>query len=161
MIALHWATAGLVLAAYVLSEGGPDLRSDPPRWHFITGLAVFALVIPRLLARWLHPQPPQLTGNALIDAGARWGHILLYALLAAVPLSGWYAMSRIGVSLSFLGFRLPVLTRSVADSAGVIGELHQIAGNAILILAGLHAAMALWHHFVRRDGTLRRMSPLS
>ena len=159
VIVLHWATAGLVVTAYLLSEGGSDLRTDPPRWHFIVGLAVLALVIPRLLARWLRPVPQALTGSALIDAAARWGHIILYVLLVAVPLSGWYVMSRIGVSLSIFGVRLPALTYAVEGSAGPVAELHQVAGNVLLILAGLHAAMALWHHLIRRDGTLRRISP--
>jgi cytochrome b561 len=29
----------------------------------------------------------------------------------------------------------------------------------VLILAGLHAAAALFHHYVLRDGVLRRMLP--
>jgi cytochrome b561 len=32
--------------------------------------------------------------------------------------------------------------------------------TVILILAGLHALVALWHQFILRDGALRRMSPL-
>jgi cytochrome b561 len=40
-----------------------------------------------------------------------------------------------------------------------VGKAHQIGGNLILILAGLHAAIALWHQFIWRDATLQRMLP--
>ena len=36
---------------------------------------------------------------------------------------------------------------------------HELAANAILIVAGLHAAAALFHHYILRDATLRRMLP--
>jgi cytochrome b561 len=160
MIALHWATAILVVTAYFLSKGGPHVRFNPPTWHFITGFAVLMLVLLRILAR-RHGTPPQeLTGNALIDKGARWGHAILYALLIAVPITGWFAASRLGVSLSLFGIPVPALTQPVEGWPDPIADLHGWGGNAILILAGLHALMALWHQFIRRDNTLRRMSPL-
>jgi cytochrome b561 len=48
------------------------------------------------------------------------------------------------------------LDKSVKDT---VGDLHGLIANIILILAGLHSAAALFHHFVRRDGVLRRMIP--
>jgi cytochrome b561 len=42
----------------------------------------------------------------------------------------------------------------------LIGDWHALAANAILILAGVHAAAALFHHFILRDGVLRRMLPM-
>ena len=86
------------------------------------------------------------------------GHGLLYALLIALPLTGWYAASQMGVQVQFLGLHVPALTAPVAGRPGEIAEFHESAGSIILILAGLHALMALWHQFVLRDGTLSRMS---
>jgi cytochrome b561 len=63
-----------------------------------------------------------------------------------------------GVPVSFFGLQLPALTAPVQGRPGLIAELHENAGTIILILAGLHALMAIWHQFVLRDGTLRRMS---
>jgi len=40
-----------------------------------------------------------------------------------------------------------------------IAELHGWLGDAILWIAGLHAAAALYHHFFLRDGVLRSMIP--
>jgi len=161
LIALHWSTAVVVLLAYFLSEGGPGVRMDPPRWHFISGMAVLLLVIPRLITRALGGAPPlDAAIGKWLTLGARLGHATLYLLLIAVPLTGWYAMSRLGVTFSVFGHSLPPLTAAVKGWPGLVANLHKWGGNAILIIAGLHAALALWHHFARHDDTLRRMSPL-
>jgi len=161
MIALHWSTAIVVLLAYLLSEGGPGVRTDPPRWHFICGAAVFLLVIPRMVARALGTAPR--LDNSIgkwPTLGAKLVHGTLYLLLIAVPLTGWYAMSRLGVTLRVFGYDLPSLTAPVKGWPGAVAEIHQWGGNTILVIAGLHAAVALWKHFVRHDNTLHRMSPM-
>jgi superoxide oxidase len=161
MIGIHWATALLILVAWFTAVGGREVRSDPSLIHFACGLAVLLLVVPRLLARWLGraSRVDNLQGR-LWDVAARMGHIVLYLFLIGLPLSGWYAASRMGMTVSFLGFELPALTAPVEGYPGLIAELHETGGTAILILAGLHALIALWHQFVLRDGTLGRMSPL-
>jgi len=160
MMALHWLTAALVLAAYLLSEGGRHVRAHPPLLHFACGLAVLVLLVPRLVARALGGAPPlQPYGNRWFTLAARTNHALLYLLLLAVPMLGWYVASRLGVPAWFFGITLPPLTAAVPGPAGLLGQVHQIGGNLILILAGVHALAALWHHFGLRDNTLRRMSP--
>jgi len=160
MMALHWLTAVLVVAAYLLSEGGRQVRVHPPLLHFACGLAVLVLLVPRLIARALGGAPPlQQYGSRWLEVAARSSHALLYLLLLAVPILGWYVASRLGVPAWLFGITLPPLTAALPGPAGLLGQLHQIGGNAILILAGVHALAALWHHFGLRDHTLRRMSP--
>jgi cytochrome b561 len=160
MIAIHWLTALLVIVAYSVSEGAREVRADPPVLHFACGFAVLLLVLPRLFSRACSRLP------AAAEAGPRWltlaatlGHAFLYFLMVGVPLTGWYALSRLGVAVTFLGFKVPALTAAVHGRIGPIGDVHQIGGNALLVLAGLHAALGLWHQFIRRDHTLERMSP--
>ena len=160
MIALHWATALLILAAYITAEGGRTVRLDPPVLHFLFGLSVLVLVVPRLLARLIGGTPPAVSHGWLLDLAAKIGHGVLYILMVALPLSGWYAASKMGVAVNLYGLELPRLAAPAAFSPGPIPELHEIGGDIILILAGLHAAIALWHHFVSHDGTLTRMSPI-
>jgi len=161
IIVIHWSTAVVLLLAYLLSEGGPGVRTDPPRWHCICGTTVLLLVIPRVVARALGNAPPlhDSVGKWLITA-AKLVHTTLYLLLIAVPVTGWYAMSRLGVTLKVFEHSLPALTAPVAGWPGAVAEIHQWGGNAVLIIAGLHAAPALWHHYVRHDNTLHRMNPL-
>lgn len=161
LIAIHWLTAALVVIAYLVSEPAREVRTNPSLVHFVCGLAVLVLVLPRLIARALGGAPAPLPGIApLLALAAKLGHAALYLLLIGVPLTGWYAVSRLGVKVALFGFTLPPLAAAVHGDIGPIGEVHQVGGNAILILAGLHAAMGLWHQFVRRDHTLERMSPL-
>ena len=160
MIALHWTMAGLILAAYLTAEGGPHVRTDPPALHFWLGLSVLALLVPRLVARIAGGAPPAETSHGpWLDLAAKAGHLLLYAFIILLPLTGWYAASRLGVTVSVLGFDLPSIAPAVAGPPGPIAELHELGGNAIVILAGLHALIALWHQFILKDGTLARMLP--
>ncbi len=160
LIAIHWLTALLVVIAYLASEGGRRVRLDPPLLHFAAGMAVLVLVFARVIARAAGgaPPPPASIDPWLVRA-AQFGHALLYALLIAVPLTGWIAASRLGVPIDLYGLRIPAIAAPVKGGIGAIGSIHQIGGNVLLILAGLHAAAALWHQFLRRDRTLERMSP--
>lgn len=158
MITLHWTTVVLVVTAYFLSENKHAVLAHPPLLHFAFGLGVLLLVLPRLIGRVLGGAPP-LEDRGLLGHAAKAGHLVLYVMLVAVPISGWYTASRMGVRISVFGITVPPLTRTVSGGAGWIGIVHQYGGNLLLILAGLHATMALWHHFLRRDNTLRRMRP--
>jgi cytochrome b561 len=160
MIVLHWTTAILILAAYFTGEGGRHVRLDPPTLHFLLGFVVLLLVLPRLIWRLFGGAPPAVSHGPLLDLGAKIGHAALYVLMIALPLTGWYAASRLGVTVNLLGWKLPSIAAPVQGAPGFIADLHETGGSLILILAGLHAAMALWHHFVLRDGTLTRMSPV-
>jgi cytochrome b561 len=100
------------------------------------------------------PQGPWL------DLAARIGHAVFYLFLIGLPLTGWYAASRLGAPVAFFGLPLPALTAAVQGRPGLIAEIHSNGGTIVLILGGLHGAIALWHQFVLRDGTLRRMSPV-
>jgi cytochrome b561 len=158
MILIHWLTALFVLGAWLTARGGREMVQDPPLLHFTLGLAVLALVVPRLILRLAEGAPAGDGQNGWLATGAKAGHGLLYLLLIGLPITGWYAASRMGVPISFLGVELPAIAAKVEGRPGLIAELHENAGTFILILAGLHALMALWHQFVRRDGTMRRMS---
>jgi len=157
MVVIHWLTALLVLAAWLTSEGGRRVAENPPMLHFTLGLSVLVLVLPRLILR-LAGGAPEATQSGWLALAAKAGHGLLYLFLIALPISGWYAASRLGVSVSFFGLSLPALTTPVQGNPGLVGDLHGNGGTIILYLAGLHALMAFYHQFILRDGTLRRMS---
>jgi cytochrome b561 len=159
MIALHWLMALLILAAWLTSEGGRHVRENPPVLHFWIGLSVLVLIVPRLVGRLWGGAPPYEAQRPLLDVAARVGHWVLYALMAALPLSGWYAAGRLGIPVTFFGLPLPSLTSPVQGAPGWIAELHETGGTVLLWLAGVHALLAFWHQFVLRDGTLTRMSP--
>jgi superoxide oxidase len=161
-IAIHWLTAVLIVAAWFTAVGGPSARTNPSFVHITLGFAVLFLVVPRLIACWLGAAPrvedPQ---SRWLDLTARAGHTVLYLLIIALPLTGWYAASKLGIPVSFFGVTLPSLTASVQGAPGPIAELHETGGTVILVLAGIHAVIALWHQFIMHDGTLNRMNPFA
>lgn len=159
MIVIHWVTALAVLGAWLTSEGGRHMAEDPPLLHFSLGLAVLVLVVPRLILRLAGGAPDVEPQGGWLGATARAGHAVLYLFLIALPLTGWYAASRMGVPVSFFGLYLPAIAEQVQGRPGLIADLHENGGTVILYLAGLHALMAIWHQFVLRDGTLQRMNP--
>jgi superoxide oxidase len=162
MAIFHWLIAVLVVLAYVTSEGGAVIRLDPPIIHVAFGLGVLSLTLPRLLVRLLGTVPPPLsTGPRLLKRFASVAHGLLYALLIAVPLTGWLTASRLGLQIAFFSVQLPWLIEPNAAEPGLIATVHQVGGNVLLVLAALHVFLALWHSFWLRDRTLQRMWPFS
>lgn len=165
-IATHWLTLILLAAVYASIElrgmfpKGSDAYVAMKTWHFTLGMVVFALVLARLALRQvLHApvvEPPLASWERLL-AGSM--HVALYAFLVAMPLLGWLALSAKGKPVPFFGWELPTLIAPDKALAKRIEDLHEIVGTLGYFLIGLHAAAALFHHFIRRDDTLRRMWP--
>jgi len=165
-IALHWLMLILIAAVYACIEfkgnfpKGSDTRELFKQWHFMLGLAVFALVWLRLLARSLSPTPAIVPAlPAWQDIPAKLMHLALYMLMIGAPLAGWLILSAAGKPIPFFGLELPALVNKDPDLAGTIKEWHELAGSAGYWLIGLHAAAGLLHHFVVRDNTLTRILP--
>jgi cytochrome b561 len=93
---------------------------------------------------------------------ARLGHLLLYGLLFAVPLSGWLfdSASSLRPLLWWGVIDMPSLTGG-PDKAlkAVAEEAHEWLFWLLVLVAAGHAGAALVHHFVSRDEVLRRMLP--
>ena len=153
-IGLHWAAAGLIAANYILSDGmgealdarlsGQAVVGLTPVWHVWAGSTLLALVLVRLIVRFVsgghavggHPVAgPKTRAERAADVG----HWVLYALMLAVPALG---------AITWFG---------KTDSTG---DLHVLVMNAMMLVILGHAAIAIFHHFVLKDGLLRRMIPL-
>ncbi|MBX9757454.1 MAG: cytochrome b [Beijerinckiaceae bacterium] len=162
---LHWLIAVLVVATYVMALVREELprgalRNDMLSYHMAIGVLVFALTLVRLGWRTVHLPPPPVSASALMNLAAKAGHLALYLSLIAIPLIGLFSAWAAGRNVSFIGlFSLPPL---IAPSRGVVKileEAHEISAHAMMAFAGLHAAAAIVHQFVLRDGTLMRMLP--
>jgi cytochrome b561 len=167
--ALHWALFVLVLGIYGLTYGDALFQRGNPTtalfwWlHISFGLLLAALVVWRValrLARGTPDLPSETTALERIFAKA--SHLALYALLIAIPVLGILLTWFRGDALTFFGlFTIPAPFAPNRDTARTIREIHSLCANGILILAGLHALAALWHHFIRKDDVLERMLPES
>lgn len=119
---------------------------------------MFALVWLRLAIRFVTPSPeisPDVQGWQRHLAGIM--HGVLYAFLIAMPILGWTTLSAGGKVVPFFGLELPPLMAADTAVAGRIKAVHETVGVAGYYLIGLHAAGALYHHYVLHDGVLRRM----
>lgn len=166
----HWVTAVVVTVAFVLGPEGfgrlmrqgvdPATRSDIV-WHESLGLLVLALTALRLVWVALRPAAPQFQRAGWMHWAARLMHIALWALLLALPVTALLTLAGEGHPLTLLGSvridPIPLMTDSGIAGRVDWGEVHQFLGDAIMWVAGLHAAAALVHHLVLKDGVLSAM----
>jgi len=164
---LHWFIFLLVLLVYGLTYAeGLFERGDPGRdtvwWlHMSFGLLLLALVFVRIAVRVGSGAPEDVAGTSPLGHWAAHAiHFALYVLLIAIPLSGIALAALRDMPLSFFGlFTLPAPLAPNRAAVPSVQEVHELLANLILVVAGLHALAALWHHYVRHDEVLRRMMP--
>jgi cytochrome b561 len=78
-----------------------------------------------------------------------------YILLLAIPLTAISGAWLEGHPLTLLGnVHVGPLVTETHDVGSTIASIHTWLGDAILWVAGVHAAAALYHHFVLRDSVL-------
>jgi cytochrome b561 len=163
-IAMHWLTAALIVAAFVLALVLDDVEA-PLKGTLVTvhkslGLGVLALVVLRLVWRAVAPPPPlPATTSALVQKASGLGHIGLYVLMAVVPIVGILFVFYRGRGLDFGLFSIASPFAENRAIARPLKEIHELAAYALIGLAALHAAAALWHQYVWKDGLLDRMRP--
>lgn len=161
---LHWLTAVLIVGGFGLGLVMTGLPLSPQKfqyyaWHKWAGVTVFLLALLRLATRLVQPAPPA-QGRAAARRAAALGHALLYVLMLAVPLSGWLMSSAKGVPTVWFGvLPLPDLVPRDKALGDALRTLHQTLNWVLAATVAGHAAAALVHQFVLRDGTLARMVP--
>ncbi|MBS0506005.1 MAG: cytochrome b [Proteobacteria bacterium] len=166
LVGIHWLTLALLVAVYALIElrgifpKGSSAHELMKTWHFMLGLAVWALVLLRLPLRLMLGAPPITPPlPAWQHRLALAMHVALYAMLLALPLLGWLILSAKGSPIPFFGLELPPLLAPDKALSKSLKEVHETIANLGYALIALHAAAALWHHYVQHDDTLRRMLP--
>lgn len=162
-IILHWTTAVLVVALWGSAQvidwfprGWP--RVDARSVHITMGVTLVAVLIWRVAHRLGDGRKLPPADRPLLHAVAKTTHYGLYALLATQVTLGVLFVWLRGDNIWNL-FSLPALPLGDKAFRENVGDLHGLIANVILILAGVHAAASLVHHYVWRDNVLRRMLP--
>ncbi len=166
-IGLHWLMAVLVIGAFALGWIMTDMPGITPTklkyysWHKWAGVTVLALAALRLLWRLTHAAPPYpSTMPAWQQRSANGLHSLLYVLLFAVPLSGYFYTLAAGFPVVYFGvLELPVLIAPDPALKPVLKSLHYWLTMTLAGLVGVHVLAALKHQLIDRDGVLKRMLP--
>jgi cytochrome b561 len=165
-IALHWLIAVGIAGTFALGLYMHDLPLSPSKlelysYHKWAGVTLFLLVLIRLLWRMGHPAPalPD-TMPALMQKAAAAGHLALYVLMFAIPLSGWIMSSAKGFQTVWFGvIPLPDLVGKDKVLGHQLEELHELLSYTLLVLVIGHMAAALKHHWIDKDDVLTRMLP--
>jgi cytochrome b561 len=175
-MAFHWVIAALIVVNIAMGLYMGDLGRDDPmkftivQWHKSIGLTVLVLSLARLGWRLVHPVPRLPAGMHPFVAGfAHFTHYFFYFLIIAIPLSGWIftSASPLGNGTDYFGlFTWPSLPGFAGQTREQLKPVHDLfngvhvylAWSAIVLLP-IHVAAALYHHFLRGDDVLRRMTP--
>lgn len=164
-IAFHWTTAVLIViqfaSGYAMGIEGGAALGHLLVVHRSVGACIFGLVLLRLLWRrrfaYLPPFPAHMP--KVQQWAAKANEYGLYVLLLMQPLTG--AGDTLFRAKPFLLFAwtIPALVSRQPGIYQPLHEIHELGAEALIALAGLHAAAALSHHFVLRDRVLHRMLP--
>ncbi len=168
-IAFHWSMAILLIALVVLGlymVTLPDVGFDTTKitlilYHKEFGIAAFAIALLRLAWRVTNALPRLVESlPEWQQVVARFVHLSFYALMVALPVTGWLMSSAAGIPVSFLGwFVLPDLIPYDNYLFQAFIVIHKWLAYALILLFVIHAGAALRHHFLFRDDTLRKMLP--
>jgi cytochrome b561 len=161
---LHWITALLVLAmiplGLVIAEGmGGSWQAFLYDLHKSLGVIVLLVAILRWLYRLGNKSPPLPAElPKLQQMVAHVSHWALYVLILVQPLVGWAATASYPAPVPIFGlFDLPSIWPVDRALSERLFQLHGVLGFLMAVLATLHIAATLHHHFVRRDRILMRM----
>ena len=171
-ILFHWTMALLIIGMLGLGLYMSDLPLTDPnafqlfQLHKSIGFVVLALAVLRLVWRLANPSPKLPEGmHPLERLGAHLGHAGLYALLFAMPLTGWLMVSASPWGIPTVVFNVlpvphlpvPEALGSQEQAEGFFKLLHAYGAYLLIALVIVHVAAAFKHHVIARDDTLKRM----
>jgi cytochrome b561 len=172
---LHWLIALLAIGNLCSGLAFADIMAHSNPWRFTiiqmhksVGLTILVLSVLRLSWRLVNPVPPSPRGiSPVLKFLERLTHYLFYFLIIAIPLAGWLMVSASpsGIPTMYFGlFQWPALpffdglTRPErAHYTHTFAAAHAYLAFFTIALIVLHVGAALYHHYIRRDGVLRRM----
>ncbi|MEO6699668.1 MAG: cytochrome b [Paraperlucidibaca sp.] len=165
IIFFHWLVAALVLSAITLvwladDLADKELQRNLVMLHKSVGISILVVMVLRMIVTLPLQRPAPEGGSRLMQITAKSVHMAFYGLLLVIPLLGWWMSSAAGKPVSwFFLVELPSIAPLDMPLAKAIKEWHEDLAGLLILLIGLHAGAALWHHYVNKDNTLRRMLP--
>ena len=161
----HWSVALLVIALLCLGWYMVDLTyydrwsKASLEWH--KALGMLALLAGILKISWVlgsHAPAPLPSMARWERLSARAMHLTLFAMMLAIPITGYVISTSAGDGISIFGwFVVPAVLPESEALRDLAIELHYYLAYTTAALVSLHAMAALKHQFIDRDGTLSRM----
>jgi cytochrome b561 len=163
-VVLHWLIAALMLAEFVhgwwmqeIPKQPVGVRADAFNQHKSVGLVLLALVLIRLGWRLAH-RPPTLPATARWQAlAAKTNHVVLYAMMLAMPLSGYLGSVFSGYPIKWFGITLPAWGWNDPGIKEWMSSVHLATSWILLVSFCLHVAGTI-KHSLAGDAVMARMS---
>jgi cytochrome b561 len=161
---LHWTMAPLIVAMLFIGVGMVASVSRAHNTlvaiHKPLGIALLLLAVLRAAVRITRGAPPLPADMATPQRiAAKASHLVLYALMVAMPLIGWAMLSAAGYPVTLYGpLHLPPIVPHDVELFALLRALHTWLAFALFATVLLHLAAALFHGLIRRDGVFSSMA---
>lgn len=160
---LHWTMAVMVLAMLFIGAAMVSSLTDYHRLvaiHRPLGILILGLVAIRLINRLVRPPPPLPPSMpGLLRVAATGSHVLLYALMFALPLVGWGMLSAASYPIVLIGsWHLPPILPHNDWLHATLRPLHTALAYLLFATFLAHLGAALTHALVFRDGVFQSMA---
>lgn len=161
---LHWLMAVCILAMLFIGVGMVSTVSELRTWlvdlHKPLGILIFCLAGIRACVRLAHPAPALPADLPIVQRmAAHLSHLVLYALMFALPLVGWAMLSAGGYPVQLFGvLLLPPVVPIDGPLFAFLRQAHTVLAMALFATILAHLGAALFHAWVRRDGVWQAMT---
>ncbi len=160
---LHWIVAIAIIALILVGYYMSDLPNSDGKYqlysmHKASGVCVLIFIVIRLIWRIMNitPSMPKDTPHWQVIA-ADVNIKFLYFLMLCQPLSGIFMSLYSGYPINVFNlFTIQAFEKKI-KLASLAKEFHEAFSVLLIICVSLHLLAALYHHFIRKDGLLRRM----
>lgn len=163
-IVLHWSMALAFITMYFVGDWMVELDyydswyHRAPQLHKSVGILLVTLMIFRFVWNKLQSRPQELGDNRLMIRLAWLGHQGFYLFVISLFISGYLISTAKGKGIDvFNWFQIPALLAESKDRGDLAGDIHELLANLFILMAMGHALAALYHHFIVKDNTLKRM----
>jgi cytochrome b561 len=161
---LHWLMAICILAMLFIGVGMVSTVSELRTWlidlHKPLGILILCLAAIRACIRLTRPAPALPSDlPPLQRLAAHLSHLMLYALMFALPLVGWAMLSAGGYPVQLFGaLQLPPITPIDGPLFAFLRQTHTVLAMALFAIILAHLGAALFHAWVRRDSVWQTMT---
>lgn len=165
---LHWLMAAIFIIAWLIGfysgnfltfEHDDALKGDAITLHKNIATTIIFLVVIRIFWRYTHPAPKLPDSmSPMMKTLAHVGHLGLYLMLIALPISGClYSWSASHPAPVLYLFDIPRLVDENPDIMAIAHPVHvYLSWFAGLLIAG-HILAAIKHHVIDKDNVLLSM----
>ena len=160
-IIFHWLMALIIIATFIL---GLNLKHNFQYYyevlalHNSLGITIFLLALLRVAWRYINIKPIPLPNKPILMKIATLTHIFFYIIFFTLPITGYILTNLQGDIVLFYGYGLPEVLEQNRGLKNYVHTIHDYVGNILLILFSLHVLGALYHHLIKKDNTLRRIT---